>query len=90
MKYIDNWNIGKNIKTLLMTVMIVLTGKGAKRGGLIKVMNGTNFGQFPIADGYQSMYNISSLCWFYGEIYGMSAVSETYSWEHKFCVFGKL
>lgn len=30
MEYIDNWNIGKDIKILLMTVKIVLTGKGAK------------------------------------------------------------
>lgn len=30
MEYIDNWNIGKDIKILLMTVKIVLTGKGAR------------------------------------------------------------
>ena len=30
MEYIDNWNIGKDIRILLMTVKIVLTGKGAK------------------------------------------------------------
>ncbi|MCH5342432.1 MAG: sugar transferase [Acetatifactor sp.] len=30
MEYIDDWNIGKDIKILLMTVKIVLTGKGAK------------------------------------------------------------
>lgn len=30
MEYIDNWNIGKDIKILLMTVKIVLTGRGAK------------------------------------------------------------
>lgn len=30
MEYIDDWNIGKDIKILLMTVKIVLTGNGAK------------------------------------------------------------
>ena len=30
MEYIDNWNIGKDIKILLMTVKVVLMGRGAK------------------------------------------------------------